>query len=72
MSFVLLKIMKPFKETSKGTISSWIKNLLGLAGIDTKLTLDGSDSISYSSQKVSIEILLEERAWRSFKTSENF
>ena len=70
-SLLFLTTVNSFKAASNNIILRWIKNLLGLAGINTnvfKPHWTHSASISYTEQKVPMENILKAEGWRSFRT----
>ena len=74
-SLLFLTTINSFKAASWNFILRWIKNLLGLAGINAnvfKPYLTHNASTSYTKQKVLIETILKTEGRRSLRTFTTF
>ena len=66
---LLISYIKPYKKVSTDTISRWLKEIIGLAGIDTKV-FKGHSTRSAATSKasslgISVKEIMERANWRT-------
>jgi integrase len=73
---VFLTTKKPHRPVSKNSVSRWVKNLLGLAGIDTNIFSAGSTRAAATSKAMSqganIDQILSMGGWSNLNTFNKF
>ena len=70
-SKLLVSYIKPYKAVTSSTIGSWIKTLLGQAGVDTEIFSGHSTrcaSTSKALMSVSTDVILATAAWTEEST----
>ena len=73
---LLISYNKPFKRVSTDTISRWLKEVIGLAGIDTKIFKGHSTRSAVTSKAsrlgISMKDILERANWTNESTFQRF